>query len=253
MGKGKTMKKVLSMILCTICLLGTVGCDKEDKKCFYCENGKNLYVNSFCVKELSTTATCENGGTSTIQCEYCKRTRKIEVDKLGHDFKITKIEVTCLQDGYVYYDCQRTGCTETKKELKNAGPLYHNWIETNSKETVQYVYTDYKCSICNETKNDKTKINMGHQIKDTEDEFWYATSAAIRIVKEKLKYPSSAKFIKESQMEVHYNWISYFIEGAVSAPNAFGVYTDYYFIVKTKIRVSSTQYTWYDYDCILEQ
>ena len=33
MGKGKTMKKVLSMILCTICLLGTVGCDKEDKEC----------------------------------------------------------------------------------------------------------------------------------------------------------------------------------------------------------------------------
>ena len=27
---------------------------------------------------------------------------------------------------------------------------------------------------------------MGHQLKDTEDEFWYATSAAIRIVKEKL-------------------------------------------------------------------
>ena len=157
MGKGKTMKKVLSMILCTICLLGTVGCDKEDEECFYCENGKNLYVNSFCVKEVSTTATCENGGTSTIQCEYCKRTTKIEVDKLGHDFKTTKIEVTCLQDGYVYYDCQRTGCTETKKELKNAGPLYHNWIETNSKETVQYVYTDYKCSICNETKNNKTK------------------------------------------------------------------------------------------------
>lgn len=96
---------------------------------------------------------------------------------------------------------------------------------------------------------------MGIKLKNTEENFYYATGAAITIVKDELKYPSSAKFIKESLMEVHYNSSTnnYFIEGAVSAPNSFGVYTDFYFIVKTKIRVSGSKYTWYDYDCLLEE
>lgn len=126
---------------------------------------------------------------------------------------------------------------------------------TYSKETVNYEYKDYKCSTCEQTKTEKTKVSMGTKLKNTEERFYYATGAAVQIVKGELKYPASAKFIKESQMEVHYNssTSNYYIEGAVSAPNAFGVYTNFYFIVKTKIRVSGSKYTWYDYDCLLEE
>lgn len=252
-------KRIAVFILCCILTALPIGLSIsqsiEKKECSFCKNGTELTKNSWYGKELSTTATCTKNGKATIQCKYCERTVEIEVDMLGHDFKITKDESNCLKNGNTYYTCSRKNCGETKTEYSKASPSKHNWVVTYSKETVAYTYTDYKCSICNETKTEKTTVSMGYIIKNTEEEFYYATAAAIRIVKGQLKYPSSARFIKESQMEVHYNYSTsnYFIEGAVSAPNAFGVYTDFYFIVKTKIRVTGDKFTWYDYDCILEE
>lgn len=224
-----------------------------EKKCSFCKNGELLNSDYYYQREISTTATCTKSGIKTIQCKSCNRTAEIESPALGHDFKITKDEATCLQNGNTYYACSRKGCDITKIEFSQASTSKHKWVKTNSKETIKYTYTDYQCSVCKKTKTEKNTINMGNKVKNTEEEFYYATAAAIRIVKTKLKYPSSAKFIKERLMEVHYNYSSYFIEGAVSAPNSFGVYTDFYFIVKTKIKVTGSKFTWYDYDCVLEE
>lgn len=251
------MKTILSFVL-VICILFSCaifwGCEEEFIECFYCDNGADMKAD-YRSEKLSTTATCTQSGTMTLKCKYCKRTAKIEVEALGHDFDIVKDEANCLMGGNTYYACSRKNCDETKTEWSKASPLKHEWIETYSKETVAYKYSDYRCFTCGETKTDKTKVDMGSSVKKTEEEFYYATGAAIKIVKEQLKYPSSSKFIKESQMEVHHNlWTgNYYIEGAVSAPNAFGVYTDFYFIVKTKIRVTGDKFTWYDYDCVLEE
>ena len=252
------MKKFLALILSIGMCFSCGGCEyEEENTCIMCKDGTEIRTNHFwSFDEISTTATCTEDGTTTIRCAYCKKyTAEIETKALGHDYKITKDEATCLKDGNTYYACQRGNCSEEKVEFSKASQSKHKWVETYSKEDVKYKYTDYKCSICQKTKTDKTSVNMGYSIKNTEEEFYYATAAAIRIVKGQLKYPSSAKFIKESQMEVHYNYSTsnYFIEGAVSAPNAFGVYTDFYFIVKTKIRVTGDKFTWYDYDCLLEE
>lgn len=249
------MKKItiaLMLVITFALCFAFVGCG--EKECYSCNNGELLNEKYYWKDELSTTATCTQAGTTTIQCIYCKRTAKIEVSALGHDYKVTKDEATCLQDGNTYYACSRKDCTSTKTEFSKASSAKHKWVVTYSKETVNYEYKDYKCSVCNQTKTEKTKVDMGTKLKSTEEKFYYATGAAVQIVKGELKYPASAKFIKESQMEVHHNYLTsnYYIEGAVSAPNAFGVYTNYYFIVKTKIRVSGSKYTWYDYDCILD-
>lgn len=249
------MKKIICFTLCVVCLFSCFIFSSCEKECIYCNNGDDLNADYFGAEELSNTATCTQAGIKEIQCKYCERTAEIKVNALGHDFKITKDEATCLNDGNTYYACSRDNCGETKVEFSKASSAKHSWDKTYSKETVQYEFSDYKCSVCQKTKTEKTNVYMGISIKNTEEEFYYATGAALRIVKEKLKYPSSARFIKESQMEVHHNYSTenYYIEGAVSAPNAFGVYTDFYFIVKTKIRVSGDKITWHDYDCVLEE
>ncbi len=248
----KKLSPLFALVMALALCFSLIGCDTN---CPYCENDPTtLGKSSIWREELSTTATCTQDGITTIQCANCKRTTQIAVGALGHDWKITKDEATCLKAGNTYYSCNRDGCGETKNEWSEASPSKHKWVKTGSRETMTEIYTDYECSVCEETKTEKTKISMGSSIKNTQEEFYYATGAAIQIVKGQLKYPSSAKFIKESQMEVHKNYSGiYFIEGAVSAPNAFGVYTDFYFIVKTKIRVSGSKFTWYDFDCQLEE
>lgn len=226
----------------------------EEKYCSWCDNAPSK-LSRFSRIEISTSATCSQGGVAIVQCECCKRTAEINVPALGHDYKIIKDEATCLQSGNIYYACQRYGCSSQKTEFSRANPLNHRWILTESHETISYNQKKYECAICGKTKTEKTEVDMGKKLKNTQEEFYYATGAAIRIVKQKLKYPSSANFIKENLMEVHYNAFTgyYYVEGAVSAPNAFGVYTDFYFIVKTQIRVLGDKITWYDYDCVLEK
>lgn len=226
----------------------------EEKYCSWCDNDPST-LSRFSRIEISTSATCSQGGVAIVKCKCCKRTAEISVPALGHDYKMIKDEATCLQSGNIYYACQRHGCSSQKTEFSIANPLNHRWILTESYETISYNQKKYECAICGKTKTEKTEVDMGKKLKNTQEEFYYATGAAIRIVKQKLKYPSSANFLKENLMEVHYNAFTgyYYVEGAVSAPNAFGVYTDFYFIVKTKIRVLGDKITWYDYDCVLEK
>lgn len=250
------MGKHSAIALVIIVLLQSFFLSSCEEDCIMCENGERLgdrYYHHYEI--LSTTANCTQKGMANIMCNYCNRTAEVELNALGHDFVITKDEVTCLQDGNTYYACQRENCGETKTVWSKANSAKHKWVQTYSTESIQYRYSDYKCSFCQETKTEKTTIYLGTSIKTTEEEFWYATEAAMRVVKEQLKYPSNARFIQESQMEVRYNSATgyYYIEGAVSAPNAFGVYSDFYFIVKTKIGVTGDKFTWYDYDCELEE
>lgn len=245
------MKKIFLIAMSIIILSQPLLLSSCGKDCIMCDNGEDIDYYDI----LSTTATCMRNGVGTVKCKYCSRTAEIEIKAFGHDFVVTKDEVTCSQDGNTYYTCQRENCGETKTVWSKANSSKHKWVQTYSTESIQYRYADYKCSICQETKTEKTSIYLGTSIESTDEYFWYATAAAIRIVKEQLKYPSNARFIKESQMEVRHNSATgyYYIEGAVSAPNAFGVYSNFYFIVKTKISVSGGKFTWYDYDCELEE
>lgn len=239
---------------CKVCNLTVTSTWSTDTDCLKCGKVNIIGDNKTYYRQISTSATCTTDGVAYYICPKCYREFYAVEKALGHDYKITKDEATCQQDGNTYYACARKDCAVTKTEFSEASSSKHKWVETYSKETVQYEYTDYKCSVCNETKTTQAKVSMGTALKNTEEKFYYATGAAVQIVKGRLKYPSSAKFLDESKMIVHYNYATgnYFIEGAVSAPNAFGVYTDYYFIVKTKIRVSGDKFTWYDYDCVLE-
>lgn len=248
----KKLVKRIAIIFATMYVLGVcVGCEKY---CSWCNNDPSTLTPESRY-ELSSTVTCLQDGVITVQCKYCKRTAEINVPALGHDYKMIKDEATCLQSGHTYYACQRYGCSSRKTLFSIASPSKHQWILTDSHKTISYNQKKYECAICGKTKTEKTEVDMGKKLKNTQEEFYYATGAAIRIVKQKLKYPSSANFLKENLMEVHYNAFTgyYYVEGAVSAPNAFGVYTDFYFIVKTKIRVLGDKITWYDYDCVLEK
>ena len=224
-------------------------------ECIYCNNGEFLDLSPAAFTELSNTATCSQGGIRVAQCSHCSRKVEHEVSPLDHDFRVSKNESDCSNSGNVYYTCQRKDCNETKIEWSEADPSNHKYVKTYSHETITYEYAEYRCSICNVSKTENNKVNMGSSIKNTEEWFYYATGAAKRIVKEELKYPSSSRFLDESKMEVHFNHVTgfYYIEGAVSAPNAVGVYSDFYFIVKTKIAVIGDKIKWSDYDCELQE
>lgn len=246
------MKKKIALItliaLLAVACIGFGGCETEP--CSLCnDNPQSLY--NYLREFVSTTATCTSAGVATYTCPTCGKTFEEAQDALGHDYEVTKNEATCQKGGTIYYACSRCGIS--KSEYSKASSSYHKWTLISSSETISVETKKYKCSLCDETKTETSKVSMGSKLSNTNEKFYYATAAAIRIVKGELKYPSNAKFLQESLMEVHYNSSTgnYFIEGAVSACNALGVYTDYYFIVKTKIKESGSKFTWYDYDCEL--
>lgn len=75
-------------------------------------------------REVSNTATCEEGGILTRVCKDCGKTITYQSPALGHDFSILVSDTaTCTEDGYKTYKCSVCGKT-TQKTSKAIGHDY---------------------------------------------------------------------------------------------------------------------------------
>ena len=107
-------------------------CTKDGTKVRYCSCGEKQseiapmldHTPAKATIENKIEATCNTDGSydEVVYCsvEACKEELSREsksVSALGHDFKITEnVEATCLEDGHIYFECQRKNCSETKKQ-----------------------------------------------------------------------------------------------------------------------------------------
>ena len=108
-----------------------------------------------------TEPTCTERGYTLHTCTICGRTFKDSfVDALGHDDKvIDHKDVTCEEDGFVTYKCDR--CHEEHTEILTA--LGHDFAVVDEKAATcdESGYASYKCANCGETKYIYTPA-LGH-------------------------------------------------------------------------------------------
>lgn len=86
------------------------------------------------MKEVSNTATCEEGGILTRVCTVCGKTMTYQSPALGHDFSVLVSDTaTCTEDGYKTYKCSR--CDKTTQKTSKA---------------IGHDYSGCKCKNCGE-------------------------------------------------------------------------------------------------------
>lgn len=95
----------------------------------------------------------------------------------------------------------------------------------------------------------------GIALGNTDEDFFYATSAAVEIVKDSLKYPSNSIFQEQRDMSVYYKSAQgiYTVQGYVLASNGFGVREEKDFTARFKLRFvdNGNRFTWYDVQLII--
>ncbi len=143
--------------------------------CEICKYEEELqYVPALGHKEVRTPSvepTCTKWGTTEgIYCERCNTTLQASepVSSLGHNYKESVIEATCLEGGYFVYDCSRCGghwAHETQP------PIGHDWADSLTDENNYDIYTF--CNRCDEKSifmygyeqlNDDVKFFMGREL-----------------------------------------------------------------------------------------
>lgn len=79
--------------------------------------------------EVSTTATCLEGGKTTFECSICGKKKTESVDALGHRYEedLTKRTVTCTKKGKMVFVCE---CGDKYEE--NVEALGHNFGDDKS-------------------------------------------------------------------------------------------------------------------------
>lgn len=93
-------------------------------------------------------------------------------------------------------------------------------------------------------KNDSTDSPSYRTVLDSDDEYWYAVSAAQELVKDELKSPSTAKFsYDDSDYTVQRSGDQWKISGYVDAQNGFGATVrEYWTATFTMGDISGSQY-----------
>lgn len=174
------MKKILSIVLCLICILSCFtffGCQQSEQQC------EHNYI------LISDTATCGEDGLKTYKCSLCEETYTKSSFKLNHSFvaktcelcnftvsstwssdsnctKCGKVNIigdnknyyikrnttaTCIYDGAATYQC--TKCFRLFYVLDKA--LGHNWNLYSTDATCQKEgYLHYACKRCSEIKKE---------------------------------------------------------------------------------------------------
>ena len=120
--------------------------------------------------EVSTTATCLEGGKTTYQCS-CGKKRTEEVEALGHNYveDLTKRTVTCTKKGKMVFVCD---CGDKYEE--NVEALGHNFGEQTSFSRIP-LCQNYGCKVSgsfpksNSTFRDKAKYTFTDADKERID------------------------------------------------------------------------------------
>jgi predicted SPOUT superfamily RNA methylase MTH1 len=119
----------------------------------------------------SITLTIEEAETETPDDTNKDENKDPSTAEHEHSWKenTSKSEAaTCTEDGYKYYECTVTDCTETKKEtVKAAGHKYGDWKVTKEATVSAEGEETRTCSVCNEKE---TRVIAKLQETNTNDE-----------------------------------------------------------------------------------
>ena len=141
-------KKIVKIILCVIVfavvIVGIVCAyiASDNSVCSYCKNQAPAEDNmkfSYFWKEVSSTATCNEGGVIIYACEKCGREYEVHTDALGHDYKVTSDTANCIRSGTKTLVCKRCGDKKTEMSAQN-----NNHILENSVYKYENGYGDHK-------------------------------------------------------------------------------------------------------------
>ena len=110
----------------------------------------------------SKDATCTEDGYTNYKCTLCGDTKSVTITATDHTFSFVSDTATCTKDGKVTYKCTNSGCIETKTD--NSSKTGHSYQETGYKASTcgENGYTEYKCTVCKDTKKDKIPATGAH-------------------------------------------------------------------------------------------
>lgn len=111
--------------------------------------------------DTTVEADCLNGGYTTYKCEDCEAVKVgDEVEALGHDYVvISELKATETENGYILYSCSRCGEASTKI-LEKTGHNYELTVVFPT--CVDEGYDKYTCSICGDVYVENFKEAKGH-------------------------------------------------------------------------------------------
>lgn len=152
------MKKLFFVILCTICTLcvclALSACGEDEHEHVWNDG------------EITTAATCTEGGAKTYTCTTCKETYTELIAAIGHSWDDGKVTTaaTCTEDGVKTYTC--TTCKETYTEPILA--IEHDYKLTNSTAaSLSAAGAEiYTCTNCGDSYTDSS-----HFTADYTDDF----------------------------------------------------------------------------------
>ena len=114
------------------------------------------------VESSRVEATCDNPGSITYTCE-CGESYQDSIEALGHKMIVVEgKEATCTTDGYAsYQECERCDYTESEQVIKALGHDYKT--TTVDATCLEKGYTLHECSRCKDTFKDSYVDATGHK------------------------------------------------------------------------------------------
>lgn len=161
--KNKSTRKIISMILATVILLGAF---VMPVSAFSLKVGNNPYIIfskwHLCILKDYAEPNCENNGYAIYKCVFCKYTKSNVKEAYGHSlYESDTVNPTCENDGYTVYNCENCDYSEEKAIAKTG----HEIIETEKVDAtcLEDGYTKFICKNCEYsgiTINHKTGHNL---------------------------------------------------------------------------------------------
>lgn len=102
-------------------------------------------------------ATCTTDGLILSECDLCGEIIEEAIPSKGHNYKVEITEATDTEDGKKIYTCENCGYSYTEL-IPMTGRHNFEVIKQKDATCICIGYTVYKCSVCGETKIEKTDI-----------------------------------------------------------------------------------------------
>lgn len=140
------------VLLCFFLTLGLVSCGCEHRL----------------KKELVQEPTCLEDGVGILRCTRCgKRSERVTIPALGHNYVLSTKEPNCIEKGYTIRFCTRCG-EESKIDEKEIVDS-HKYAVTDVPATcLEDGYTFKKCVLCGKEETIITEPKKGHDLWECE-------------------------------------------------------------------------------------
>ena len=116
------------------------------------EEGYNIYLldehDHEYTATVETSPTCTRGGSQILTCSVCGYYYVEILDPLGHDYKDTVTEPSCVEDGYTLHECTRCGDTWRDSYVKAPGHEYGEWETVAEASCTEDGSRKRVCGIC---------------------------------------------------------------------------------------------------------